>query len=238
MNLRPLMTLATLLALTVGITYLLVYEDITPLPQAIDNVHNNVDRLRDINYVSSERESNFAAFGLDDGQIKRTIRKLGDLEAEHGSRIAPLLRDASDPLEITDDLCGKISERRPRYYALPYLLEVDGTRRRPIRMRSVSMLEKGEWAAASPIGEIYRTAEIRDEPQQDTTLMAVAAVMTRNEQALLQNERPWRVGSMSGWSWDDVKEKYSYIDEFVVDYFALMHLVVEIAQSEEGICGG
>ena len=68
--------------------------------------------------------------------------------------------------------------------------------------------------------------------------MAIAAIMTGKESDLLAGHNPWGSGLLPGsWSWEKVVELHPGIEERVIEYFALMHLFVEQATSDGGICG-
>jgi hypothetical protein len=66
--------------------------------------------------------------------------------------------------------------------------------------------------------------------------MAMAAIMTRNEEAVLKGNSPWGTTTLSRWSWDKVKDENPGIEERLIEYFALMHLTVELARGDGGIC--
>ena len=90
----------------------------------------------------------------------------------------------------------------------------------------------------SPIGDVYGKAELSDERREDATKMAIAAILEQREQDVLESYAPWGRGLLPGaWSWTKVNETYPGLSERVVEYFALMHLFVEYATSDEGLCG-
>ena len=68
--------------------------------------------------------------------------------------------------------------------------------------------------------------------------MALAAIIEGREDDVLKGFAPWGRGLLPGqWSWDKVSAAYPGLDERVIEYFAVMHLFVEAANADGGICG-
>ncbi|MFT4978759.1 MAG: hypothetical protein ACI8S6_004669 [Myxococcota bacterium] len=238
MELRPLLVLGALLALLAGNAYLITTEEITRSEEQSADQLKRRDALRDLVYAKSSREANFKAFGMDAAMTKRAMDLIADYEGEYGTKLGVLLREAGEPMELGDALCGSTDQVRPRYGALEFLAEANGERRRPIDLRQASGLERQEWALASPISRVFEIAELSDERQPDATIMAMAAIIEGKEEILIERKRPWgRPIVPGGWSWSKVKAEHPGVDQQVARYLAMMHLTVEIAQSSGGICG-
>ena len=135
-------------------------------------------------------------------------------------------------------MCGQTSQIRPRYSAMRFLVLEEQGRRDALRVSRATGIEQQDWSQISPMSDVYTTAELSDGREEDATLMAIAAIMSGKESDLLAGHTPWGSGLLPGsWSWEKVVELYPGIEERVIEYFALMHLFVEQATSDGGICG-
>ncbi len=137
---------------------------------------------------------------------------------------------------MADALCGSTRQRRPRYGALEFLVEQEGEKRQTISLLEISSLRRQEWTKTAPIQRVYETADLAKPAEPNSTVMAMAAIFTRNEETLIEGNSPWGATTLSRWSWDKVKEDHPGIEERLVEYFALMHLTVEQARGDGGIC--
>lgn len=237
MSLRTWLSVAGVF-LTFGVCgYLLMDEEITPGDETADFQARQADPLIGITYSAANRERNFQSFGLDAEMTKsavdqaRRFEDTGKLE-----RIRLLLTDAAEPTDLAEALCGRSPQIRPRYGAMRFLVALVQGERRPIDIERVSSLQREDWSKAAPISAVYDEAELADERKPDATLMAVAAILTAQEQELLNGYKPWGRGLAATWSWKQVKQKYPGIEKRCLDYFVIMHLAVEIANGEGGIC--
>jgi hypothetical protein len=185
--------------------------------------------------VPEARAANLRAFGMDDRMTARTIARIEDLDRRAHAQIASLLAGAPAPTDLGDALCGRRRDVRPPDGALGFLVEETQGERQAIRIERVAMLAAQPWANASPIAASYEHTEMAPERQRDATVMTIAAVLARRENDALTESVPW--GRGDGWSWEGVVAQHPAIEERIVAYFALMHLVVEIATDEGGICG-
>ena len=112
----------------------------------------------------------------------------------------------------------------------------DAGQRRAVDFRKISQLDWQDWEKTATVQGVYVDTELVDERQPDATLMAVASILLSKEQDVLDANAPWGRGLAVQWSWAKVKKENPQITDLVIDYFATMHLVVEMAQSEDGIC--
>ena len=226
------------LFLGIGINgYLLSVEDISGVEQGSKQLIRAEDPLR-ISYVAAERENNMKTFGLDDAKAKQASKKVQDLQDDYGERLTVLLREAGDPNQLADALCGETQDVRPRYGALRYIINEEKGRRQVVNLRRVSGIEAQDWYLLSSVGEVYREAELLDDRQPDATVMAIAAILLAKESELLDHNAPWGRGIALQWSWDKVKKENAGVEERVIEYLATMHLLVELAQAEGGLCDG
>ena len=68
--------------------------------------------------------------------------------------------------------------------------------------------------------------------------MGIAAILAARERDVLEKNSPWGPGLTQRWSWASVMEEEPGVRDKVTKYFAAMHLVVELATAEDGVCGG
>ena len=68
--------------------------------------------------------------------------------------------------------------------------------------------------------------------------MAIASILLNKESELLDHNAPWGRGITGQWSWDKVKKENAGVEERVIEYLATMHLLIELAQAEGGLCDG
>jgi hypothetical protein len=196
------------------------------------------DPLLGLRFSSSQRETNFLAFGLDEAQTAEAMKRLRDYEDRYTDRIKFLFENAGDRESLEQALCGQAGVR-PRYGALRFLVEEqkDGSRR-PINLQRATKLEWQEWSKAAPIGAVYAEVELADERKEDATRMGIAAILAGREQDVLEKNSPWGPGLTQRWSFSAVTEEVPGIEDKLLKYFAAMHLVVELATDEAGICAG
>lgn len=213
------------------------YHGIAPSEFQPRHVTDDNDPLLQLQPVANDREKNLKAFGMPDPMVKKTVDRLRDLDDRHKERIQLFLESMDDPTQIEDAFCGQTQQLRPRYGGLRFLVEEEQGMRRPISIDRVSGFKRQKWSLASPIDEVYRTAELGEEKHEDATLMAIAAIVLQKEDDLLNGYKPWGRGFAATWSWDDVKKQNPGIEDRMVEYFALMHLVWELMAGPGGLCG-
>lgn len=217
--------------------YLLVGEEIAPGDETADFQARQADPLVGITYTSASREKNFLSFGLDADMTKSALDQARRYEdTGKMERIRLLLTNAAEPTELAEALCGSSPQIRPRYGGLRFLVTLVQGERRPIDIERVSTIQREDWSKAAPIAAVYDQVELAEDRKPDATLMAVAAILTAQEQELLNGYKPWGRGLAATWSWKQVKQKFPGIEKRCLDYFVLMHLAVEIANGDGGIC--
>lgn len=240
MELRPLLVLGILFALFVGNAYLIATEVIVTKPEEVVDERRNTDPLLNLTYSKSDREENFQKFGMDSKMTREAMRRIQILEEDHRRTLRRLLvEDVGDAIALAEALCGNTNDVRPRYAALEFLVAPEGEELRPLDLTSVSSLYRQDWTATSPWQRVFQEVELGSSRQDDATVMGIAAILTRQERKVLNHERPWGhpFGGGRAWSWRRVKEQHPNTERLVLEYLALMHITVEIAQSDDGICG-
>ena len=216
--------------------YLLTKEDIAPPEQKARHLAVKQDPLGNMTYAKAQREGNFKEFGFEGELLDKVMDRIRDLEDRKKDRLAYFLDQADEPTEIADAVCGQNNQIRPRYGALRFLVTEEKGRRDTIDVDRASGLEMQDWARVAPIEAVYDHAELSDDRHPDATLMAIAAILSQKEQDLLNDYAPWGRGLAQTWAWKGVKKEHPGIEARVVDYFATMHLTVELATGDDGIC--
>ncbi len=235
---RGMMALAAVV-MTMGVSgYLISKERVVPPEVTTSHEAIKVDPLLTLTYTKGSRKRNLAAFGMSPGMIDQVLERIRRIEDRHLRKVQLLLEGAPDPNAIAAALCGQTSHVRPRYGALRFLIKEKQGRRDPVRISRSTGLELQEWSQVAPIADVYRVSELADNREDDATLMAIGAIISGNENALIDGYSPWGRSILPGaWSWSGVVKKHPGIDERVVEYFSLMHLFVEHATADGGICG-
>lgn len=198
----------------------------------------NTDPLMDTYQTrSANREKDFVAWGLDEAQVVEALKKTRGLEDMHEKRIQAWFNNPSEPEELRDYICGDAG-KKPRYWGLALLVTEDasGQRRRVINPGKIQELEEQDWSLKAPINEVYRTLELSLERKDDATRMGVAALMAGEEDLALEGVKPFGSGLVGSWSWKGAAALSPGLEERVITYFALLHLVLEEAWSEQGFC--
>lgn len=252
MSLRPFFAIVALLGAII-IYARLIYVELRCDPEYTDECRNDIaptkiraqqqvrreDPMIDMQYLAGDREKNFARFGLPKDLAKQAAKRAKTIDAgQEGKRLKQLLSDAAEPVQLGDALCGNSNQSRPRYAALRFLVQEKGGGRMALNLQRTSQMRMQAWADASPIDQVYAALELTDGRMDDASLMGVAAILTDQEELALEREPPWggSRGLLSRWSWDKVKSQYAGIEGKVINYFALMHVAVEYANAEDGIC--
>ena len=218
--------------------FLLYQEQISGVEKTAKQLVRAEDPLLSMRHIEADRLENMKKFGLEPAVAEAAVRKLKDLEQQSGPRLEALLKDAANPDGLANALCGETADVRPRYGALKYLVSEEKGRRQTVNLRRISGIEEQDWYTTSPVSEVYAEVELLAERQPDATLMGIAAILLGREKDVLEQNSPWGQGIALQWSWSKVKAENSGIQELLVEYFATMHLAVELAQKEGGICDG
>ena len=233
MSLRFWLNVSTFVGVCIFTGYMLRQEVLES--KLISQEMNYIDRLvkLDIQYLETERDTNWEHFGLEGTMKRRAQRKIEEWEKKK-SKIEKLLVDALDDNkeQIEKAFCIKNSRERPRYYAAMFLIEKDKEKGFDvIDLKRISKLEVQEWSKVIPFDVVYEKLELREDPKKDTTKMFVAALFADKVDSIVDEDFPW--GEGSNWSWDDVQkqEKAIDIEEKVTSYLAMMHLFMELASN-------
>lgn len=198
------------------------------------------DKLADITYSSNKdiREQNLAQFGFDDKMILMARKQFKYLK-RYETQIKSQIEGAEDLELLTEIFCPRDSKKsvRPRYAAVQVLLKEENGKRVVYNPKFDSELVFQEWVGKLSLVDIYANVEKVEKVPAKSTVMVIAAFLTDNDDALIRRLRPWGSDVDGSWDWDDVLEKDADLEENIVQYICLMHVMTEIANDDNGICG-
>lgn len=200
------------------------------------------DALFGMRFNAAEREGNLGKMGFGPDEVKTILQRIGDLEEKYKvkdpslNQIQVRIDSAEDQDGLAAGFCGTGSTLPVRYAALEYLVEERDGKLKAVDVEEISSFQRGEWAAQARIQAAYEEGDRTKDRKEDATRMTLAAILARDEGTLLEHKSPWGGGFLSGWSWDDVKKTHKGIDKRLFDYVALLHLVLETAGAEGGLC--
>ncbi len=237
MSLRTWLSVASVFIVGGVLGYLLSSEEIVSGDEHADTVAMVEDPLIDMPYTSTSRAKDFEDLGLPERLVKKAVDKARRYdEGDEGARLRVRLEETEDLTELADALCGESSQLRPRYGALRFLVEEVQGQRRPVNINRISALQRQDWSKVSPIVSVYNDAELTSDRKPDATAMAIAAILVGKESDLMNGYKPWGRGLTGGWSFDKVVDDNPGVDTLLVEYFVLMHLAVEWANQDGGLC--
>ena len=85
------------------------------------------------------------------------------------------------------------------------------------------------------VSGVYNTLELTGR-RPDATLMGVSAVLLGRERDVLEGNSPWSMSLFGAWGFASLKQSQPSIERIATEYFALMHLLTELANAQDGIC--
>jgi hypothetical protein len=236
MNWRPWVVAASLMLAVLLNGTLLAVEEVKPPDQKVDPTVKITDKLATLRYSAASRISDFREFGLPDDLGQEAQQKAVALDKERGPLLDKLLKDNAEV--ATRTFCPGSSVPQ-RYAALGVLVFDDGEHRRVMHADEITALTVQDWYLTSPVEDVYETVELNPDRKADATAMGVAAILLRQEDAVIEGTSPWGEGSyLNAWSMSSVMSTYQNekIRNKLIDYFALMHLLTELANNEKGVC--
>jgi hypothetical protein len=195
------------------------------------------DKLLDMNFVAGDRAANLKTLGLTDKMIKDAERSFRIAEANQMlERLDGLIEDAENRSALQEEICSTSSALRPRYTALGWLVQRKGTKLQVIEPERTSQLKRQDWIRSSTVNAIYNKLDRTPHRLEDAPLMIVAAVLAGQEEAAREGYTPWGFGGAGNWSWEEVVKRNPGIERECLNYFVLMHLLLEVANKDGGLC--
>jgi hypothetical protein len=226
-------------ATTVG---MVLAEEIEPGPQKAKAVGGPTDALAGLQYNPSARESNFKSMGFDAGQITKIMAEISGLEqrlhiGQAGSdQIAYLIEQTDDSNAIENAFCGRYAELPSRYAAMEFLVDESQGELRVRDLAQMNQFDAQDWWGSAHALSVVAAVELVSERHEDATRMGLAAVLARQAEAVTAGKAPWGTSLWNNWSWEDCAKRYESVGSKLIRYAASMHLVLENANGEAGIC--
>ena len=178
---RLWLNIGGILALLVVNIRLMTKEYVSEVGEDAENFYE--DRLRDINYVASERESNFQSFGLDERLVDKAMKKAKRYGSKKTTKqIEAIFKSTDDVDDMLAIFCGQKDDIRPRYHAIRYLIEEINQGRGLLDIKkATSSIEAQSWAEAIDIVGVWTQLELVAEPEQNATVMFVAMLVVQKK---------------------------------------------------------
>lgn len=242
MNWRLFWIALTTLVLVGVDGFLMVTEQVTPADALTKAESRAQDPLLDMRYTPQARESNLARMGFSPEEITSIVGTLKSYEQRWGvtdpdqDRVTVRIENTEDVDALVTAFCGTGSTLPVRYAAMPFLLTDESGQLQPVDFEAISALTMQDWGKEARIQAVYEKVELVADRKEDATRMAFAAVLAHAEQAALDDEAPWGRGLFAGWSWEGVQKKHPGVQQRALNYAAVLHLVLEVAHRENGLC--
>ncbi|MCB9683587.1 MAG: hypothetical protein H6735_00940 [Alphaproteobacteria bacterium] len=232
MTWRPWVVFAVLMLAALLNGTLIIVEQI-PKIDAGPEIIKVDERLRTLQYTAANRRANFEVMGMDPELADATARWINRYEKQQAERIYKMLEEQS--AEVADVFCS--SERAPQpYAAMRYLVYEENGVRQVVNPLAMRRFEFQDWYATSYVDALYDHFERSQARKPDATIMAVGAVFTKREIDALDGVAPWSLGLVGSWGFGRLTKKEPRVQALVVEYFALMHFITELANLKRGIC--
>jgi len=236
-NWRPYIVAGTLITVLGVDLYLAAAEDIQG-SQDMKN-HNVLDQdpLFDIVYSPPERLVNLRRFGLSETEVEDLSRRIARLESNWSDYIKTLLEKAPEPDALSAALCGEGARGLPpRWGAMDFLVEEKDGGLAVVDLSDYALMESHGWLADHAARSVYTKVERRASRVEDATRIGFVAIFAGAHEALLKGESPWGSGFFGGSDWGEVSKQYPAATKQLYEYLPLMHLTLELARAEGGIC--
>ena len=236
MTWRHFLLIAVTLAMLIVNGVLLGFEEVNLTSTAARPVDLIVDPLINTTWRPDQRLTNFRAFGLPEEMVQDAARRAEEIDNDK-ERLTQLLEQ--DEALLSTYLCPR-SGVPERYMAMHFLVttrDVGGgmLERDVISFNRVVELPLQDWVDTSPVPAIYDQLELTESRRADATVMGVGAILTAREEDVFARNRPF--GGVGRWSFNNLLSNEPDLEEKIVEYFALMHVLVELSsQPEVGIC--
>ena len=205
------------------------------------------DPLLDMRFTATARKANLEAMGFDERETGEMVATMGKMEQQfhlgvEGEDVLVERLGVSRDLEnLRAAFCGADAKGGlpVRYAAMEFLVTDEHGAMEVLPVNTPDGFEAQDWRATSQVDRVYEMAELTgDGRQPDATRMAFAAILAKDEASLIEHRAPFGQSFFAGWSWEKVRAKYPGISGLVFEYVRAMHLVLEAANGEHGICAG
>jgi hypothetical protein len=218
-------------------------EEIAPPDAATKAEERRKDELFGMQFVPSDREANFLKMGFSPEETGNILARVKTLEEKYRvkeadfNQIVVRIEATEEEDELAAAFCGTGSTLPVRYAAMPFLIEERNGQLKAVDVDEISAFTYGKWAASARIQAAYEEGDRTEDRKEDAVRMVMAAVLAKDEGTLIEHGAPWGGGFIGGgWSWKNVMKKHPGVQQRLVEYAALMHIVLENARAENGLC--
>jgi hypothetical protein len=101
---------------------------------------------------------------------------------------------------------------------------------------TLKTLERQTWYDASLVPALYDQYERTANRKAEATIMAVSSALLGMEGQALEGQSPWSSGVLGSWGFSRLEAQQPRVRRLVIEYFALMHFLTELANGQDGIC--
>jgi hypothetical protein len=196
-----------------------------------------------MSFTPTMRSANLGLMGLSSGlarKVTERIDKIQEKDRRNKEGKSQLLEAITENADAGQVFCP--SDELPQRYAAMAFLVRDQDEMRTITSQSQLQagLTLGEWYDASSVGAVYEKLEKTKNRLPDATAVGVAAVLLKSEDELLLGAGEWAMGGlMGGVSVDGILASKPAVEVPLVEYFALMHYMTELANDPASkFCAG
>lgn len=238
MNWRSFFVIAAVFAAVIVNAALVVFERHATPEEVAEVVDTRKDRLLGIAFTPGTRIMNFQSFGFPEQLAEAVAQRTGKLEHRYREKFKEMLMEFAD--DVGWALCGGSADSLPqRYAAMSFLVQEENGKRKPIEVGELYAFTEQEWwgAASVDVENLYVEFERSKNAKENSTIMGVGAILLGQEGAAMQREAPWGRGGLQGrWSYEKMVTDEPAVEGRLVEYFAIMHLLTELANDTGGIC--
>ncbi len=236
MQWRPwLVVLALFLAL--GLNGALVYQEKVPELEVDEDPELAREPLRHLTYSSRQRRKNFEVMGLDQEHRERAAKIAERLHQQNAKRYRKMFEEQG--LEVASTFCPTTSGLPQPYDAMRFIvLEERGERDVIDGTNALFLFEEQAWFEESGTAlPVYNRLERKRGRRNDATLMGVSALLLGRENDAVNERGPWSTGFLGGGSFATIESENPAIRQTTAEYLALVHVLTEIANEPDGLCG-
>jgi hypothetical protein len=239
MNWRFFLFVSSLMAMFVVNFFLVFGEAIPEVVTEESTVRVPEVSLRSIQYKMDQIRANLQKMGMTLEHADKTsdiAEKIYSKEKTK-NRLIDMIKASEE--NVAPAVCPSGQRVAQPYAMLELIVEEALGRRTVLSVNQLSEFNKQPWYASSSVERIYEMIEKGKNRQPDATLMGVSALLLNKEDDAIKGKAPWANGFMGRWGFSYLlsNPKTGSIERMSSDYFALMYVVVTLANDERnGIC--
>jgi len=229
---RPVMVLLGVIVAVFANAVLISQERI---PEPADKPIEALEEpLRHIAYrIDNRRRNLIESFGMGPDLAERTAARMEKV-AKSKAQLQKLLKENAST--VTEAFCPSDELPQP-YAALEFLVYEENNRRDVFQPDRMMVFEPQEWFNENRglVSSVYREVELSGR-KADSTLMGVSGVLLRRESDVLEGNSPWSKSVFGAWGFSQLLKEHASIEALAIEYFALLHVLSELANAQDGIC--